>query len=114
MQANWDKVQTYWNHQCRTKALLREISKGTAVFYTSPVVGSPGYLERDIRKSRGLLHNVAIERARRYEGARMKRLLRHAEIAPRPKKESRWLSQCRSCQRGECFLRAAGSADASD
>jgi DNA transposition AAA+ family ATPase len=84
--ANWDKVQTYWNHQRRTKALLKEISKGTAVFYTSPVVGSPGYLERDIKKTRGLLHNVAIERARRYEDARMKRLLRLAEALRDPKR----------------------------
>jgi hypothetical protein len=84
--ANWDKVQAYWNHQCRSKALLKEISKGTAVFYTSPVVGSPGHLERDIKKSRGLLHNVAIERARRYEDARTKRLLRRAEALRDPKR----------------------------
>lgn len=77
--ANWDRVQTYWNRQCRTSALLKEISKGTAIFYTSPVVSSPGYLERDISKSRSLLHNAALERARRYEFARMKRLLRRAE-----------------------------------
>src|SRR5688572_16498970 len=32
--ANWDKVQAYWNHHCRTRALLKEISKGAAVFYT--------------------------------------------------------------------------------
>jgi hypothetical protein len=30
--ANWDKVQAYWNHQGRTKPLLKEISQGTAVF----------------------------------------------------------------------------------
>jgi hypothetical protein len=84
--ANWDKVQAYWDHRCRTKALLKEISKGTAVFYTSPVLGSPGHLERDIGKSRGLLHNVAIERARRYEAARTKRLLRLAEALRDPKR----------------------------
>jgi len=36
--ANWDKVQAYWKHQCKTKPLLKEVSKGTVVFYTSPVV----------------------------------------------------------------------------
>src|SRR5450759_2248398 len=37
--ANWDKVETYWNRQCRARPLLKEISKGTAAFFTSPVVG---------------------------------------------------------------------------
>lgn len=77
--ANWARVQAYWNHPCQTKALLKEITKGTVVFFTSPVVSSPGHLERDIRKTRSLLHNAAIERARRYEHARMKRLLYRAE-----------------------------------
>jgi hypothetical protein len=40
--ANWDKVQAYWKHQSKTKPLLKEVSKGTVVFYTSPVVTSPG------------------------------------------------------------------------
>ena len=52
---------------------------GTVAFYTSPVVSSPGHLERDIAKTRSLLHNAAIERVRRYEDAQMKRLLRRAE-----------------------------------
>lgn len=77
--ANWDKVQVYRDHRRQSKAFLKEISKGTAVFYTSPVVGSPGQLERGIKESRGLLHGVAIERARRYEDLRMKRLLNRAE-----------------------------------
>lgn len=84
--ANWGKVEMYWNHQCRTKALLKEISKGTAAFYTSPVVGSPGHLERDISKSRSLLHNAGIERARWYEAARTKRLFHRAEALRDPKR----------------------------
>jgi DNA transposition AAA+ family ATPase len=84
--ANWDKVETYWNRQCRARPLLKEISKGTAAFFTSPVVGSPGHLERDISKSRSLLHNARIERARRYEAARMKRLLHRAEELRDPKR----------------------------
>ena len=76
---SWDNVQAYWDHLCRTKVLLKEISKGTAAFYTSPVVSSPHHLERDISKSHSLLDNVAIERVRRFEDARMKRLLRRAE-----------------------------------
>jgi hypothetical protein len=77
--ANWDKVQAYWNHQSQTKPLLKEVSKGTVVFYTSPVVGSPGHLEHEISKTRSLLHNAIIERIRRYEDARMRRLLHRAE-----------------------------------
>jgi DNA transposition AAA+ family ATPase len=77
--ANWDNVQAYWSHDWQTKALLKAISKGTVVFYTSPVVSSPRHLESDIRKTRSLLHNAAIERTRRYEDARMKRLLHRAE-----------------------------------
>jgi hypothetical protein len=53
--ANWDKVQAYWKHQSKTKPPLKEVSKGTIVFYTSPVVGSPGRLEHDISKTRSLL-----------------------------------------------------------
>jgi hypothetical protein len=59
--------------------LLKEISKGTVAFYTSPVVSSPGHLLHDITKSRSLLRDAAIERVRRYEEARMKRLLRRVE-----------------------------------
>ena len=56
-----------------------EISKGSVAFYTSPVVSSPSHLERDMAKTRGLLHSAAIERVRRYEQARMNRLLNRAE-----------------------------------
>jgi hypothetical protein len=77
--ANWDNVQAYWSHQCQTKALLKEISKGCVVFCTSPVVSSPSHLERDIGNTRSLLHNAAIDRAHRYEHARLKRLLDRAE-----------------------------------
>ena len=62
------------------------MSRGTTAFYTSPVVTSPGHLERDISRSRGVLHNVVIERARRYEHARMTRLLRRADRLRDPKK----------------------------
>jgi DNA transposition AAA+ family ATPase len=84
--ANWDKVQAYWKHQSKTKPLLKEVSKGTVVFYTSPVVCSPGRLEHDISKTRSLLHNAAIERIRRYEDARMTRLLNRAEKLRDPKR----------------------------
>jgi DNA transposition AAA+ family ATPase len=83
---NWDRVQAYGANRCRTKALLKEISKGVAVFYTSPVVGSPGLLEREIEKSRSLLRAAAIERVRRYEDVRLKRLLRRAEALRDPKR----------------------------
>src|SRR2546427_13250184 len=55
--ANWERVQGYWKLQCQTKPLLKEISKGTVAFYTSPVVASPGHLDRDIGKSSTLLHD---------------------------------------------------------
>ena len=52
----------------------------------SPVVSSPSHLERAIGKTRSLLHRVAIERARRYEEARMTRLLHRAEKLRDPKR----------------------------
>jgi hypothetical protein len=79
--ANWESVMAYWNQECQTKALLKEISRGNAVFYTSP-----GYLERDIAKTRDLLHKAAIERAHRYEQARLERLLSRGEKLRDPKK----------------------------
>ncbi|MEJ7606406.1 MAG: hypothetical protein WKF37_09080, partial [Bryobacteraceae bacterium] len=57
--ANWENVQAYWSHQCQSKPLLKEISKGSVAFYTSPVVSSPSHLERDIGMTRGLLHGAA-------------------------------------------------------
>jgi hypothetical protein len=46
--ANRDNVQAYWNHQRQSKALLKEISKGTVAFYTSPVVSLPNNLEETL------------------------------------------------------------------
>ena len=43
----------------------KKASRDSAVFYTCPVVTSPGRLERDIGKSRSLLHNTAVEQVRR-------------------------------------------------
>jgi len=83
--ANWDNVQAFWNDQCRTKALRREISKGCVVFYTCPVI----HLERDIAKTRSLLHDAAIERTRGYEHARMMRLLDRVEKLLDPKRNPR-------------------------
>ena len=77
--ANWENVQAYWSHQCQSKPLLKEISKGSVAFYTSPVFSSPSHLERDIAKTRGLLPSAANERVRRSEQARMNRLLNRAE-----------------------------------
>jgi DNA transposition AAA+ family ATPase len=84
--ANWERVEAYWSHQDQTKLLLKEISKGTVAFYTSPVVSMPNNLERDIGKSRSFLHDAAIERTRRYEHARMMRLLNRAERLRDPKR----------------------------
>lgn len=84
--ANWDRVEAYWSHQCETKPLLEEISEGTVAFYTSPVLSSPSNLERNIGNSRSFLHDAAIERARRYEHARMISLLNRAEKLRDPKR----------------------------
>ncbi len=43
------------------------------------VVATPSRLEREIGKTRRLLHHAAIDRARRYEHVRMIRLLNGAE-----------------------------------
>jgi DNA transposition AAA+ family ATPase len=83
--ANWEKVQTYWSHQHQSKPLFKEVSKSSAAFYTAPVVAIPSHLEREIAKARRLLHDAAIERARRYEHVRMIRLLDRAEKLRDPK-----------------------------
>src|ERR1039457_5427000 len=70
--ANWDKVQAYWNRHGENRPLLKEVSNGTVAFYTSAVVGSPGHLDRDIGKTRSLLHDAVIERVGRYEQLRMR------------------------------------------
>jgi DNA transposition AAA+ family ATPase len=77
--ANWERVQMYWSHQSQSRPLFKEISKSSVAFYTAPVVATPAHLEREIEKSRRLLHHAAIDRARRYEHVRMIRLLNRAE-----------------------------------
>lgn len=57
----------------------KKTSKDPAVFYTCPVVTSPGRLERDIGKSRSLLHNTAVDRVRQREHVTLLRLLHRAE-----------------------------------
>ena len=73
-------------HSHRTNALLKEVSKSTAVFYTCSAVCSPSHLERDISKSRSLLHNAGIERARRYENVRTQRLFLRADALRDPRR----------------------------
>jgi DNA transposition AAA+ family ATPase len=75
----WDKIQAYADGVSRTNALISEIGKSKAVFYTAPVVNAPGTLEREIRKRRERLREVAIAPVRRRAELRMKRLLRRAE-----------------------------------
>ncbi len=101
--ANWENVQGYANHQCRTKALLKELSNGSVAFYTAPVISSPSHLERDIAKARGLLHSVAIERARRCEEARMTRLLHRAEKLRDPKRNPDGYRNDEAFKMGDAF-----------
>jgi len=84
--ANWDKVQAYWTRHGENRPLLKEVSNGTVAFYTCAVVGSPGHLDRDIGKTRSLLHDAVIERVGRYEQLRMRRLLNLAEKLRDPKR----------------------------
>jgi DNA transposition AAA+ family ATPase len=76
---HWEKIQTYADGLNRTNALLNEICKNKAVFFTTPVVNAPGKLESEITKRRNLLCDVAITPVRRRAEARMRRLLRRAE-----------------------------------
>ncbi len=80
----WDKIQAYGVN--RSSALLKEVRKSKAVFYTTPVVNSPGKLESEISKRRDLLRNVAIVPVRRRAEARMKRLLDRANELRDPKR----------------------------
>ena len=71
-----------WSRDLQTKLVRRS----PAVFYTCPVVTSPGRLERDIRKTRGRLHNAAVEQVRRREQLLMRRLLQRAEALRDPRR----------------------------
>ncbi len=84
--ANWDKAQAYWNRHGENRPLLKEVSNGTVAFYTSAVVDSPWRLDRDIGKTRSLLHDAVIERVGRYEQLRMRRLWNLAEKLRDPKR----------------------------
>jgi DNA transposition AAA+ family ATPase len=76
---SWDAMQAYADHALRSKTILRTIGKSTALFYTTPVVNSPGNLDREVKKWRDTLHALAALPVRERETARMERLLRRAE-----------------------------------
>jgi DNA transposition AAA+ family ATPase len=80
----WDKIQAY--DSSRASAPLKEICKSKAVFYTAPVINSPGKLDSEIGKRRSLLRSMAFAPVQRRAEARMKRLLRRADELRDPKR----------------------------
>ncbi len=64
----------------------KKVHREPAVFYTCPVVASPGRVEREIGKCRDRFHNAAVERVRRREHAKLLRLLDQAEELRDPKR----------------------------
>jgi len=59
------------------------------------------------------LHNAAIERARRYEAARMKRLVRRAEVLRDRRRNPDGHLSAEAVNAEKCFFGAAGAVDAS-
>jgi DNA transposition AAA+ family ATPase len=40
----WERVQTYWSHQCQSKPLFKEVSKSSIAFWTARCA-TPGHLD---------------------------------------------------------------------
>ena len=68
-------MQELWNDPGHSTAAVEEIAAHSTVFYTAPVVGAPGVIERQIGKLRDRLHSAAIDVRRQIENAEMRRLL---------------------------------------
>jgi hypothetical protein len=80
----WDKIQAY--SMSRASVPPKEICKSKAVFYTTPVINSPGKLDSDIGKCRDLLRNIAMVPVRRRAQARLMRLLDRMDELRNPKR----------------------------
>jgi DNA transposition AAA+ family ATPase len=65
--ANWDKVAAYRLYTCATAEEFAEVVGSTTVFYTPPVVNSPGRIEQDIVHRRTRLQSLALEKLYREQ-----------------------------------------------
>ncbi len=67
--AGWDKVAALPPVRDAPMKHVLELQEHRTVFYTSPVVNTPGILEREIAPLRRLLHSIRLEPLRREEEA---------------------------------------------
>jgi type II secretory pathway predicted ATPase ExeA len=74
--ADWERIEDFSAQPDASK--LAELSTSSTVFYTAPVVASPGVLERQIEKQRDKVRRIAIDAQRKVEDAETQRLLRIA------------------------------------
>ena len=76
----------------------------SSVFYTCPVIASPGKVEREIRMSRAQLHTAAKDRARRPAQAKLLRLLERAEELRDPQCNSMGFRSDEATQAEEAYF----------
>ena len=69
--ANWDQVETYRLYTCIAGEEFAGVVGSTTVFYTPPVVNSPGRIEQDIAHRRTHLHALALEKLYRDQAAHL-------------------------------------------
>lgn len=65
--ANWSQLEAYHPYTVASAAELAGIAGSTTVFYTPPVVNSPGRLAQDIQLKRHVLRTLALEHLDREE-----------------------------------------------
>jgi len=65
--ANWDKVETYRLYTSAAAEAFAGVVGSTTVFYTPPVVNSPGRIEQEIGHRRARLQALAVEKLYREQ-----------------------------------------------
>jgi DNA transposition AAA+ family ATPase len=67
--ANWYRLEAYHPYTVASATELAGVSGSTTVFYTPPVVNSPGRIAQDIQLKRHVLRTLALEHLDREEEA---------------------------------------------
>ena len=84
--ANWDKVQAYWNHQSQSKPLLKEVSKALSSSTLLLLLARQAIWSMPSTTPAACCIMPQSNGGRRYEDARMRRLLHRAEKLRDPKR----------------------------
>jgi DNA transposition AAA+ family ATPase len=76
----WDQLQTpAADTTPQGRAMRKNIARSNSIFLTTPVVNSPGTLDREIRKQRDALREIWLEPVRRRATLQLQRLSRRAD-----------------------------------